>query len=94
MFKPNFATRASRTDNAVILSGRSDEPGDILEIRVSLLQGDHVQHANVPNVADNWNVGFDAAGFVAGPAAAFGIEIRRENAMTITWTQMVEIPEG
>lgn len=48
----------------------------------------------MPNVADDWNVGLDPAGFVAGPAAAFGMEIRRENAMTITWTQMVEIPEG
>ena len=94
MFKPNFDTRVSRTDEAVILSGRSDVPDDILQIRVSLLQGDHIEHALVPKVDDNWNVGLDAGGFVAGPAAAFGVEIRRENATTITWTQMVEIPEG
>ena len=94
MFKPNFDTRVSRTDEAVILSGRSDAPDDILQIRVSLLQGGHIQHASVPKVGGSWNVGLDAAGFIAGPAAAFGVEIRRENATTITWTQMVEIPEG
>jgi hypothetical protein len=92
--KPNF-TDVNHTGDAVVLTGQSDpEPaGDIVDIRVVLTQGGKVESAVVPTVGDRaWLVDVPAAGFAAGPAVAIGIETRREDSVTVTWTQAVQIP--
>jgi hypothetical protein len=92
-FKPNF-TGVHRDGEAVIVSGTSDADSvdDIVDIRVVLAQGDRVQRAVVDTIGADWNTGVPGDGFAAGPATAFGIETRRENATTITWAQPVDIP--
>jgi hypothetical protein len=92
--RPNF-TDVNHSGDAVVLTGISDpEPsGDIVDIRVVLSQGERVESAVVETVGDAiWTVDVPSAGFVAGPAVAIGIETRRENSATLTWTQPVQIP--
>jgi len=91
--KPNF-TSARLTGGRVLVAGTTDaEPeGDILGIRVTLSQGDRVVTGDVRNLGESWNVEMPGEGFAAGPATAFGVETRRENATTTTWAQALEIP--
>jgi hypothetical protein len=92
-FKSNF-TGLHRDGDTMVLSGRSDPdpPGDVVDIRVVLAQGERIERASVDVINDKWNVRLPSDGFAAGPAVAFGIETRRENAATLTWTQTIEIP--
>jgi hypothetical protein len=92
-FRPNF-TGIDRTEDNVLLHGESPQPGeDILDIRVFLAQEGRVARARVPTVGLKWDVDVPAADFVAGPAVAFGVETRRENLTTITWSETMNIPE-
>lgn len=92
-FKQAFSS-LRRGDGTIVLSGQSDPdpPGDILDIRVILAQGERIAPASVENPSESWNVDVPAEGFVSGPAVAFGIETRRVNATTITWAQPFDIP--
>jgi hypothetical protein len=91
--RPAF-TEVSRDADSVVLGGRSDpDPPDFVDIRVVLSQGRQVSSpAIVETPGGSWTVDVPAAGFEAGPATAFGIETRLENATTITWAQTVQIP--
>ena len=92
--RPNF-TGVRHIGYAVVLAGRSDpEPrSDIADIRVVLTQGGNVESAVVLRARSRtWTVKLPSDGFVAGPAIAIGIETRRENSATLTWTQAVQIP--
>jgi hypothetical protein len=83
-----------RGDGTLVLTGQSDPdpPGDILDIRVILAQGERIAPATVDDLSESWNVHVPAEGFVPGPAVAFGIETRRANATTVTWAQPFDIP--
>jgi hypothetical protein len=97
--RPNF-TDVLLDGPLVTVSGTSDprDFADILDIRVVLSQG--AQAAGGPaamvagpatRVGSSWKVDLSSAGFVAGPAVAFGVESRRENFTTTTWAQPVNI---
>jgi hypothetical protein len=90
--KPNF-TSASLAGGRVTVQGQTDpEPeGDIVAIRVVLSQGGKTVDGDVRSAGANWEVELPGDGFSAGSATAFGVETRRENSTTITWTQTVEI---
>ena len=90
--RPNF-TGARLSGGRVVVRGQTDpEPeGDVVGIRVVLAQRGHTATDDVRIVAQNWDVELSGEGFSAGPATAFGVETRRENATTITWAQTLEI---
>jgi hypothetical protein len=104
--KPNF-TDAQLMGNVVRVSGVSDEedPADILDLRITLVQGDRVASdsrrvasESVTNLGTNWSAVFPVhdpneqeADFRRGPVSAFGVEIRMTNATTTTWAQALTI---
>jgi hypothetical protein len=103
--RPNF-TGAQLVGDKVRVAGVSDEEDteDILDIRVTLVQGDRiasesrVASGGVTRVTSVWNVPFpvtdpEAKGgdFRPGPAVAFGVETRRTNFTTITWAETLTI---
>jgi hypothetical protein len=92
--RPNF-TEARLAGGRVAVRGQTDpEPeGDVLGIRVVLAQGARTTTGDVQSFGMNWEVELPGEGFAAGPAAAFGVETRRENATTITWSQPLEITD-
>ena len=97
MFRPNF-TGISRDGDDLIVSGESDPDdfADIVAIRVFLAQGAHSDGSSVgfgkPSSA--WTARFaSATDFTAGPVTVSGVEMRNTNATTITWSQLLEIPE-
>jgi hypothetical protein len=92
-FKQAFGA-PTRSGGMLTLSGRSDPdpPGDILGIRVFLIQGERTVPASVDNPDASWHVDVPSDGFAAGAAVAVGIETRRVNCTTISWAQPVEIP--
>jgi hypothetical protein len=92
--KPNF-TGARMSGGRVVVRGQTDpEPeGDIVGIRVVLSQGGQTVDGDVRSAGANWEVELPADGFSAGHATAFGVETRRENSTTITWSQGVEITD-
>jgi hypothetical protein len=99
--RPNF-DRVDRDGTDLLVVGTSDpvDPGDILGIRVTLAQGGKAEASNL-HVTESigkkdasWTATLPAEGFVAGPAVAFGVEIRHGRATTTTWAQPVEIPKA
>jgi hypothetical protein len=92
MVRPNF-TDVERKGGDVRVTGVSDkDTGDIVDIQVVLAQGAKVARKAVAKLGSQWDVEFTNAGFAAGPAVAFGVETRRENARTTTWAQALDIP--
>jgi hypothetical protein len=104
-FRPNFLG-ARIEDTNVRVSGTSDEEDtdDILDIRVTLVQGERiatesrVATESVARVSSVWNAFIPVvdpegkgADFRPGPVAAFGVEWRRTNATQITWAQSLTI---
>jgi hypothetical protein len=90
--RPNF-TDARLTAGRVVVQGETDPnpEGDVVGIRVVLSQGGQSATGDVRTVGKNWNVDLPDDGFSAGQATAFGVETRRENSTTTTWSQGVEI---
>jgi hypothetical protein len=95
VFKPNF-TSIARDGTDLVVNGASDASSvaDIVSIHVTVAQGETVERALVKRVGASWTVPIPADGFEAGAAVAFGVEARRENATTITWSQALEIPQA
>jgi hypothetical protein len=95
VFKPNF-TGIARDGTNLVVSGTSDASSvaDILSIHVTLAQGETIERALVKRVGASWTVPIPAGGFEDGPAVVFGVEARRENATTITWSQALEVPKA
>ena len=104
-FKPNFIA-AQVLDGRVRVSGTSDEDDtdDILDIRVTLVQGDRiatesrVASESVATVTSVWNAFFpvvdpeaNGGDFRPGEVVAFGVEWRKTNATQITWAQTLTI---
>lgn len=89
-FRPNF-TAALLDEGGIIVSGTSTDTADILDITVRLLQGNRVARRSVLKIDSTWDVRFDDEGFGEDPVVAVGVESRRENLMTITWTQTLTV---
>jgi hypothetical protein len=99
--KPNF-TDARIIGDVVRVEGRSDpadpDLADILDIRVTLVQGERMASRSVEQISEVWHAELpvsDAATpgeFRAGEeAVAFGVEARKENLLTMTWTETVTV---
>jgi hypothetical protein len=107
MVKPNFVDQARIMGNRVLVEGKSGDPDDIATIRVILAQEKNVQggpgdilednddrfraRAGVVGVDKLWQVSLPLGSFKAGPAVAFGVEQRKENFMTVSWAEPVDI---
>jgi len=101
-FRPNF-TALEIDGGTVFVRGLSapNDPADfadIVDIRVVLVQDDRVQPGAIDNLMSDWVARLpvqDPAGaagdFHVGDAVAFGVETRRKDATTITWTQTLPI---
>jgi hypothetical protein len=90
--RPNFI-KAAIDGEAVALRGQSDpEPaGDIVHIHVVLSQGATTAGGEGAPLGADWRADVPAKGFQAGPATATGVEVRRTNSTTTTWTETVDI---
>ena len=93
--RPNFI-KAAIDGDAITLRGESDPnpPGDIVHIRVVLSQDGN---GRVRSRAEGKEPDLEPSSCPRtvsspGPPMAIGIETRRENSATITWTQAVQIP--
>jgi hypothetical protein len=106
MVKPNF-TGASIKDGKVTVRGESgieadgstaEFDDDVLAIRVALIQGDRMEERAVDGHDPTWTATFTVADqdggdpdYEPGPAVAIGIELRKENATVINWTEPLNI---
>jgi hypothetical protein len=97
--KPNF-TNAQLLDGFVRVEGRSDidDVPDIVDIRVVLVQGDRITAGSVEQIAEVWRAELPAndpstgsGDFQVGAAVAFGWETHKQNFLTMTWTEPLEI---
>ena len=81
----------------MIVAGTSDGDPLPLEIQVFVEQDDPgagasvVAGGSVDKPSTAWRATLASAGFRAGQALAFGVEIRTRPFEAITWSQMVEI---
>jgi hypothetical protein len=96
-FKPSFTT-AHLAGNTVQVTGVSEDPSDILDIRVVLTQerqaaggSPQVASASVAQLGESWQADIPSDGFERGHAVAFGVETRRTNVTTITWAEPLDI---
>lgn len=89
-FRPNF-TAALLDKGGVTVSGASVDTSDIFDITVRLTQGNRVARRSVVKIDSAWDVRFEDEGFGPGPIVAVGVESRRENLTTTTWTQTLTI---
>ena len=91
--RPNI-TDVGKDGTDITLRGESDpEPSrDIVHIHVMLTQGEQTTGGEASPLGADWQARVPADGFQAGPATATGVEVRKTNATTTTWTETVEIP--
>jgi hypothetical protein len=99
--KPNFETAVALEGDTVRLVGRTgsegdadeiaDDVADLVGIQVVLAQDAQITRGVVDELGLSWQVSLPAAGFKAGPAVAFGIELRKLNSTMISWSEAVEI---
>jgi hypothetical protein len=91
--RPNFI-KTGVDGEFITLRGESDPqpPGDIVHIHVVLTQGEQTAGGEADPLGAEWQARVPADGFGPGPATAVGVEFRRTNATTTTWTETVEIP--
>jgi hypothetical protein len=90
--RPNFI-KAGIDDDVITLRGESDPepPGDIVHIHVVLSQGGKTAGGEADPLGADWLARVPGEGFQAGPATATGVEVRKTNSTTTTWTETVEI---
>ena len=90
--RPNFI-KAAIDGDSVTLRGESDPqpPGDIVHIHVVLSQGEKIANGEAAPLGADWVASVPGEGFQAGPATASGVEVRKTNSTTTTWTETVEI---
>ncbi|HWM10523.1 MAG TPA: hypothetical protein VNO82_14320 [Solirubrobacteraceae bacterium] len=91
--RPNFI-KAEPDGDFITLRGESDPqpPGDLVHIHVVLTQGGQTAGGEAAPLGADWQARVPGEGFQAGPATAVGVEVRKTNATTTTWTETVEIP--
>ena len=90
--RPNIL-KAALDGDVVALRGESDpDPtGDIVHIHVVLSQGETIAHGEAAPLGADWVANVPSEGFEAGPATASGVEVRKTNFTTTTWSETVEI---
>jgi hypothetical protein len=93
--KPSF-TDVQIVGDKLRVGGESDaDVSDVVDIRVTLVQGQRIAAAPVSQIASSWKaelpVSDPAGDFQAGEAVAFGVETRSENVLTMTWAETVTI---
>jgi hypothetical protein len=95
--KPNF-TDAQLVDGSVRVEGKSDpdDVPEIVDIRVVLVQDGRIAAGNVEQIQEVWKAELPASDpssgdFQRGEAVAFGWETHKENFLTMTWTEPVNI---
>jgi len=91
--RPNFVEVETDGD-FITLKGESDPqpPGDIVHIHVMLAQVGQTTGGEAAPLGAEWQARVPRAGFQAGPATAVGVEVRKTNTTTTTWTETLEIP--
>jgi hypothetical protein len=90
--RPNFI-KAGIDGDAVAVRGESDpEPaGDIIHIHVVLTQGGQTAGGDAAPLGADWQARVPADGFQTGTVTAVGVEVRKTNATTTTWTETIEL---
>jgi hypothetical protein len=90
--RPNFIKAAIDGDD-ITLRGESDPnpPGDIVHIHVVLSQGGTIANGEGGPLGADWVATVPGKGFQAGPATASGVEVRKTNSTTTTWSETVDI---
>jgi hypothetical protein len=89
--KPNF-TDARLIDGKVRVEGKSDDDiTGLVDIRIVLVQDNRIAVGNVKQISAVWHAELEAGGFEVGDSVVVGIETWAENALTVTWTQPLEI---
>jgi hypothetical protein len=90
--RPNFI-KAAIDGDAITLRGESDPnpPGDIVHIHVVLSQDGKIADGEATPLGADWVATVPGQGFQAGPATASGVEVRKTNSTTTTWSEIVEI---
>jgi hypothetical protein len=106
MVRPNFTdvriqgaeVRVNGTSGVEPTSGSRADFGDVVDIRVVLIQGDRVEHGAVDAPDPNWSATFPvkdpaeaAPDYHAGEAVAVGVETRKENFTVISWRETMTI---
>jgi hypothetical protein len=92
--RPNFDSVELR-DSKLVVTGQSADDPLPLEIRVFIEQDGRVApragSGGVDQVSASWTATLDAEGFHAGPALAFGVEVRTLPFQATSWSQFVSI---
>jgi hypothetical protein len=104
MVRPNFNETVTISGQNLLVTGVSDEPEDISTLRVLLAQENRsdggatsefkpiVERRGLAEVAaGQWQVTIPLGSFKPGPAMAHGLELRKQNFTTISWTEPVKI---
>jgi hypothetical protein len=91
--RPNFI-KAGVDGEFITLRGESDPepPGDIVHIHVVLTQGDQTADGEGSPLGADWVARVPGQGFQPDAATASGVEVRKSNSTTTTWTETVELP--
>ena len=93
--RPNFQDPLELKGGDLIVSGQTDGDPLPVHIRVFVEQGNRVAGAtataDVDRLATGWTARLSSAGFHAGPAHAFGVEIRTRPFEATSWSQLVTI---
>lgn len=89
--RPNFRDPVELDGAELRVAGTSADGAPPAGIQVFLEQGDRVASGVVDDPGPSWQAQLPAEGFAAGPALAFGVEVRTRPFETTTWSQLVEI---
>lgn len=90
-FRPNFDDTVRITGASMLVAGESDDDPLPVDIQVFLEQEGRVAGRSVDKPTTAWRATLSSQGFGAGPALAFGVEIRTQPFLTTTWSQAVTI---
>jgi hypothetical protein len=93
--KPGFTDVQIVGDNVEVVGESDADASEIVDIRVTLVQGKRVAAAPVTGIGSSWKaelpVSDPAGDFHAGEAVAFGVETQREELLPLTWAETVTI---
>jgi hypothetical protein len=97
--RPNFQEPLVIKGADLIVAGESNGTPLPHTIQVFVEQDDRVEGqmaagAFVDRAGSAWQATLPSEGFRAGPALAFGVEVRTQPFLVTTWSQMVEVEVG
>ena len=88
--RPNF-DRVELDGSNLIVTGQSAADPLPVDIRVFIEQDGRVAQGGVDKLTTGWTATLEAAGFHAGTALGFGVELRTLPFEATTWSQIVTI---